>query len=256
MADAGPGRTEYPNPPIVEVVCQVTFADAVPWSVASPGLLWTAIRDEYPSEPNALGGGVEASFGQTQGQNEVRVNQQAPRYVFSNSDQNRRVVTNGSCLSVNGLAPYEKWPSLAARFAKAIDAFSTTIASFVPESVSIRYINRVVIPESRFDLDDYFNVPIFKSHQEGALLQQLVARSRTFVPDTSVQTTITFASADDQTEHESSFVLDIELVQPVQPDAQADDLLSVAEKLHVLENREFESSITAKTRELFYGNDR
>ena len=50
MTDVAPPR-EYPSPPIVEVICQVTFAKPVPWSAATPGLLYGRIRDDYPAEP-------------------------------------------------------------------------------------------------------------------------------------------------------------------------------------------------------------
>jgi uncharacterized protein (TIGR04255 family) len=253
VTDASPGRIVYPYPPVVEVICQLTFAQAVPWSVATPGVLWQAIQDEYPAAPKTLTG-VEASFDTAEG--EFKVNPQNARIVFANEAQSRRLVANDSCLSVNGLSPYEEWPSLASRFRHAIEAFSKYVAAFLPASVNIRYINRVVIPSAELDVSEYFNVPVVKSHQDSAVIQGFLARSQSVVPETSVATTITFASTSHGVEDESAFILDIELTQPITGNASPDDLLSAVEELHRLENREFESSITPKCRELFYANDR
>jgi uncharacterized protein (TIGR04255 family) len=243
----------YPYPPVVEVICQVTFAQAVPWSVATPGVLWKAIEDEYPAEPKTLAG-VEASFDAAEGQ--FTVNPHDARFVFSNQEQSRRLVANASCLSVNGLSPYEQWPNVANRFRHAIDAFSKSVAAFTPASVNIRYINRIVIPTGEVDVSEYFNVPVVKSHQDDAVIQGFLARSQSVVPQTSATTTITFASTAHSVEDESAFILDIELTQPVSGDASTDDLISAVEELHRLENREFESSITPRCRELFHESDR
>jgi uncharacterized protein (TIGR04255 family) len=253
VADAAPKRVVYPYPPVVEVICQVTFAQPVPWSVATPGVLWTAIQDEYPAEPKTQGA-VEASFDQEAG--ELTVNPKGTRYVFSNEEQSRRLLANGTCLSVNGLRPYEEWPSVADRFRRAIQAFSESVGPFKAKSVNLRYINRVVIPETKVDLDDYFNVPIYKSHQEDAVLQSIVARSQSVSPTSSVVTTVTFASTTHPAEDELAFILDIELSLPLTGDAGPDDLIKAVEELHRLENREFESTITPKCRELFNANDR
>jgi uncharacterized protein (TIGR04255 family) len=253
VTEAAPARIVYPHPPIVEVICQVNFAQAVAWSVATPGVLWKAIEGEYPAEPKTMAG-VAASFNAVAG--EFTVNPHSARFVFANREESRRLVANESCLSVNGLSPYEEWPNIASRFQRAIEAFSKSVATFTPESVSIRYINRIVIPVGELNASDYFTVPIARSHQDNAVIQGFVARSQSVVPASGVATTITFASTEHEVEDESAFILDIDLVQPMSDGASTEELMKAAEELHRLENLEFESSITGRCRELFHADNR
>jgi uncharacterized protein (TIGR04255 family) len=102
-------RREYPNPPIVEVICQVNFAKPVPWSAATAGLLYGRIRDEYPAEAKTQTA-IEATL--DGGDGHFQVGRGVQRFVYSNEEQNRRLVANDSCLSVNALPPYENWDSL------------------------------------------------------------------------------------------------------------------------------------------------
>lgn len=238
----------YPYPPVVEVICQVTFAQPVRWSVATPGVLFKALEDEYPAEPKSLAS-VEASFDRSEA--EFHLNSPNPRFIFSNETQSRRLVANQSCLSVNGLSPYEEWPSIAERFRRAIDVFEKSIGTFSPKSVNLRYINRILIPEEELDISEYFSIPVVKAHQPHAMIQGFISRSESISPQTSIGTTITFASTEHPVAEESAFILDIELTAPVEEAASVDQLLEMMEELHRLENREFESNITQKCRELF-----
>jgi uncharacterized protein (TIGR04255 family) len=253
VTEAAPSRIVYPYPPVVEVICQVTFKEPVSWSVATPGLLWKALQADYPAEPTTLSG-VQATFDGNEG--EFKVNPQNARFVFSNLEQSRRVVANESCLSVNGLSPYEEWPNVASRFRHAIDRFNVSVAPFVPATVNIRYINRIVIPLVQLDLSEYFTVPIATPHQDGAVVQGFVSRSQAIIPDSGVVITITFGSAPHGVPDEAAFILDIELTVPVTGASSTDDLIMAVNELHRLENREFESSITDKCRSLFDGHGR
>jgi uncharacterized protein (TIGR04255 family) len=250
---AASGRIVYPYPPVVEVICQVTFVEPVPWSVATPGVLWKALDDEYPAEPRSLGS-VEATFDGAEG--DFTVNQKGARFVFANAEQSRRIVANESCLSVNGLQPYEEWPNVADRFRRAITTFRKNVAAFTPASVNIRYINRIIIPFGELDVNQYFTLPVVRAHQEKAVIQGFISRSQCLVEETGVMTTITFGSAPHPPADEAAFILDIELAQPVEGSSTTGDLVDAVENLHRLENQEFEASVTDKCRELFHGNNR
>jgi uncharacterized protein (TIGR04255 family) len=248
VTDVAP-RREYPNPPIVEVICQVNFAEAIPWSAATPGLLYGRIRDEYPAEPKSQTS-VEATFDRTGG--DVQVARGVQRFVYSNEKENRRLVANETSVSVNALLPYENWDILAQRFRSALTIYQGEISEFTPRSVSLRYINKIAVPAESIDTSDYFNVPVLTSRQPDARLQGFVSRSQSFSPETSIATTITFASVvGHPVEGESAFILDIELEVQTSSDASFEELGELAGELHRWENHEFESSITDKCRELF-----
>jgi uncharacterized protein (TIGR04255 family) len=242
-------RRKYPNPPIVEVIAQVNFAKPVPWSAATAGLLYGRIRDEYPGEPKTQTA-IEATL--DGGDGHFQVGRGVQRFVYSNEEQNRRLVANDSCLSVNALPPYENWDSLSQRFQVALDIYRNEVAEFTPRTISLRYINRIEIPSETVDTTDYFTIPILTTHQPDARVHGFVTRSQSLSPRTSIATTVTFASvAEHAVEGESAFILDIELEVPTPSDASSDKLAELAGELHRWENHEFESSITEKCRELF-----
>lgn len=241
-------RREYSNPPIVEVICQVTFAEPVSWSAASPGLLYSRIRSEYPAEPKAQTA-IEATVDASDGQFQVSRGNQ--RFVYSNSEQNRRLVANENSLSANALQPYEKWDSLSGRFRAALDVYRDEFGTFTPRSVSLRYINRIIVPGVSVATTDYLNVPVVTAHQPDARVRTFVSRSESTSPQTSIETTVTFASVAHAVEGESAFILDIELATAAPVDVNVDGLVELAHQLHKWENHEFESSITDKCRKLF-----
>lgn len=248
MTDVPPSRMVYTSPPVVEVICQVTFDEAVPWSVATPGVLFKALEDEYPADPTAMGG-ITTTFN-ARNVGEIHVDPQAARYLFSNREQSRRLVVNSTCLSVNALPPYEEWPNVVARFERALTAFRSAVADFAPASANLRYINRIVIPEPTMNVSDYFTIPILLAHQESAI-QGFITRSQIALPTRSAQLTITFGSSEHSVEGECAFLLDIEVSAPTSQSANTSDLIETMEALHTIENLEFESSITTKCRELF-----
>jgi uncharacterized protein (TIGR04255 family) len=242
-------RRDYPNPPIVEVICQVNFAEPVPWSAATPGLLYGRIRNEYPAQPKTQTS-IEATF--DQGDGDMQVARGIQRFVYSNEEQNRRLVANETCLSVNALRPYEKWDSLSQRFRTALETYRDEVAEFTPKSVSLRYINKIEVPAESIDTTEYFSVPIVTTHQPDARVHGFVSRSQSVSPRTSIATTVTFASVvGHAVEGESAFILDIELEVPTPSDASFEKLGELVGELHRWENHEFESSITDKCRELF-----
>lgn len=247
MTDVAP-RREYPNPPVVEVICQVTFSEPVPWSAATPGLFYGGIRDDYPAEPKAQTA-IEATLKADDGG--FQVSRGSQRYVYSNDAQNRRLVANETCLSVNALPPYEQWPNLAQRFRNAIDVYRREVAKFKPGGVSLRYINRIVVPGESVETTDYFKVPVVTPHQADARVHTFVSRSESTSPATSIRTTVTFASVAHAVEGESAFILDLDLAVDAPPDASVEHLIDLAGQLHKWENHEFESSISDECRKLF-----
>ncbi|WP_134144577.1 TIGR04255 family protein [Mycobacteroides salmoniphilum] len=242
-------RREYPNPPIAEVICQVAFAEPVQWSAASAGLLFGRIREDYPVEPKTQVA-IEAILAGDDGK--FQVNRGNQRYVYANKEQNRRLVANENTISVNALPPYENWNSLSKRFQSALSIYQEEFGSFIPATVSLRYINRIVVPGVSVETSEYFNVPVVTTHQPDARVHGFVSRSQSRSPETEIGTTVTFASADGHTvENESAFILDIDLEIPAPPDATAETLGDLASLLHGWENHEFESSIKDKARDLF-----
>lgn len=245
------GRHIYPHPPIQEVLIQVAMPPGALGSAAVPGQLYDRLRDHYPADVETeirtqvpVGAAELATAG-------VRI-EQTSRYVLTGREANQKLILGSDRLSVNALPEYEGWQSLLARFTTAADALFDARAELEATAVSIRYINRIVVPEPVVNTDDYFAISVPTAGEGTAPFSAFSIRVRSVLTDDPITctTSFSFGGADDSG---IAFLLDIELTRPL-GDAdprQPASWLGILEDLHARENREFESLITDRCRELF-----
>lgn len=241
----------YPNPPIEEGLCQVTFSEPLRWSVATPGRLHEALKAGYPLEPEAQDQ-VAASL-------QVPANEAGPTFAFNRGPQRfiykdetgaRLLVASPLTASVNSLRPYEGWNGLRTRLRAALETVSQ-VATLPPiVQVSLRYINRIVIPEPRFNSDDYFNLKVQTAQGGKASFAGFLYRVESVLTDQVTRVTSTFATVDAPA-GQASFLLDLDFRRSGLALADLDDIVAVADDLKAKENREFEDSITDETRKYF-----
>lgn len=245
------GGRGYPNPPIEEALCQVSFAEPLSWSVATPGLLFEVLRDRYPEEPEAQEQ-VAASLQlveEAQAAN-IAFNRGPLRYVYKDKTRTRLVVVSPTSCSVNSLRPYEGWPALRQRLAEALrDLWELTGVQPVAQ-VSLRYINRIVLPPGRADTDDYFNLVVRTAEEGRADFNGFMHRVESALTDGATLAASTFASMQPEPSG-TPFLLDLEFRRPNLALDELEDILDVADDLKGKENREFESSIKDPARSLF-----
>ncbi len=248
---AGSPHPSYPNPPIEEGLCQVAFSEPLAWSVATPGRLHEALKASYPAEPDTQDE-VAASL-------QLPPNQAGPtfafnrgpqRFVFKDESGTRLLIANPHTLSVNSLRPYEGWQALRVRL---LEALRTVMAVTGPQpmaQVSLRYINKIVVDESYLDSDHYFNLHVRTAEEGRAPFFGFMHRVESVLTDSVTHVTSTFATLQAAPEG-SAFLLDLDFRRPGLSLNQPEEVVAVADELKAQENREFESCITDKTRELF-----
>lgn len=247
-----PGQSHrYANPPIEEGLCQITFAQPLPWSVATPGRLHEALKGAYPAEPEAQDQ-VAASL-------QLPPNEAGPtfafnrgpqRFVFKDESGTRLLIASSHTLSVNSLRPYEGWDSLRVRLREALETVTRVTGAQPVGEVSLRYINRIVVREPRFDSDTYFHLRVRTAENGHASFAGFLHRVESVLTDGVTHVTSTFATIDAPPE-ENAFLLDLDFRRPNVGLMDPSSILEIADELKARENAEFESSITDATRELF-----
>ena len=248
MPDEYP-RREYPNPPIAEALCQVTFARPLAWSVATPGLLWERLRDDYPTEPEAQDQ-ISASVQTGDDNPNVALNRGEQRFIYRDEERQRLVVANRTFISANSLPPHEGWPALRGRLEAAIRALGDTVTLQPVERVGLRYINRVVVPGPEINTDDYFNIGIRTARQGDAPFQSFMHRVESILDPTTIIMS-TFATLKPADDTNIPFLLDFDLMRVGLDTTDLAEILKAADELHYAEHQEFESAITDETRKLF-----
>ena len=231
-------------------MCQVNFAEPMTWNVATPGAIFAAISADYPVEPEAQEQ-VEAQFrvesDDVKAAN-LSLKRGSQRYLYRDASRSRVLVINAHLLSVNSLSPYEGWPALRARFTRDVGNLSGPLILPPASAVSLRYINRFVIPDLDLNTDDYFKVPVRTAQEGNAYVGGFLNRVESLLRDNVTSVFMTFASLD-AGDSGRAFLLDLEVRRLVQNLSWA-EALEVADELKAIENREFESLITDKCREL------
>lgn len=253
MTFGNTARREYPNPPIQEGLCRLTLSSPIDWNVATPGLAYSAIKNDYPLAPEAQDQ-IEASMTnnpQDPKNTLFSLHRGRQRFIFANSEKNRLLILNNTEISVNSLPSYEGWPTLRSRLLKSLEELKPIFGEPSISQVSLRYINRIVIPTGdTFDSDTYFNIPIPTAQQGAGQFANVVLKIESFLPESLTKVAMTFGTLDADSEGKSQFLLDLEFSRALS-DVSTQDALKVADELKALENVEFESLITDETRGLF-----
>lgn len=244
-------RRQYQNPPIVEAIATVWFTAPMEWNLATPGLLFSALRDTYPAPPqsrNVMEAQLAAEPDSDSANLQVRTGPQM--VMFSNQDQSRKLMIGQAQISSHGLPPYEGWESLESRL---IDAFDS-IAELRPENsisrLGVRYINRVGIPGQEIRPDDYLTMGINTPAGFPGVVSAFLSRYEATYPDRESGIAFTWASTEADA-NMSAFMLDLDLSWT--PPAPI-DRGELGQRLRALKEKEtvaFESLLKDSMREVF-----
>ncbi len=246
-------RRQYRQPPVVEALIRLRWAEPRPWSIATPGLLYERLREAYPVEPKTRARMqadlTPGALGEDPGNLAVRVDSQ--QLVFSDEAEGRLAIVAPGEVSVHALPPYEGWESLRTRTVHAHTAVADILG--VGEALSgvgLRYINRVVIPETAFRLEDYFTVSFSLPPAFPPTLVSFFDRAEVTYPDSPVRMAFTWASTESES-GTSAFILDFDLNQSFETPVTPESAFAALDEMKVKEGQAFEGLLQPKLRELF-----
>lgn len=240
----------YERPPIEEAILQLMLAEPAPWTVASPGLAFSAIEATYPTSPEQ-----QQELNATVGIDEnsgagVKIEHGAARFLFKDAEFRRFAILSDRVMCAGSRAPYTSWPELRHR---VVDLAKSTSRIYgegpLFAGVSIRYINRVIVPEGQMDTDEYFNTPVVTANGGKAPVRSFMSQVESHLGEGRM-CRVVFASLQPDDRPGSHFLLDLDFGQQLEG-ATLDQALEVADGLKNEENLEFESRITDSARRLF-----
>ncbi|MER7736096.1 TIGR04255 family protein [Streptomyces erythrochromogenes] len=238
--EAVPQRRTYRNPPIVEAICSFTFAPDSPWNPTIPGRVFEQVQDRYPDEPEertmlqgTVGPDAEAGF--------------STRIAFR--DGSRVMSIGPRSISVHSLAPYEGWESFRHRATEALDAYNKVASGSQIATIGLRYVNRIIIPDTQFNFVDYFTIAqSLPSAGFPGGITSFFDRMEVVYSDTPEKIVFTWASDGDVAGH-PAFIMDFDLTR--HGEILQSDVPLFLESLRNRERAAFESIIQDKLREAF-----
>lgn len=144
-------RRRYRNPPIVELACEFQFDEETAWDLAMPGLIYKTLEKDFPKHRPIQHLDVRLS---STGPARART---IDRLQLQSSDDRVRIQVGPQFLAVNHLVPYASWEEFYPKVERAFEVYKgiTTPSQF--RQISLRYVNRIRLPDETVDLSQFFN---------------------------------------------------------------------------------------------------
>lgn len=234
----------YANPPVVEALCEV-YTKGSAWDPTIPGLFYDRFRDRFPKRGQAQSVMIEATVGAPE--LAARVTSPEPRSQFKQEDGSRMIQVARDLIVVNQLRPYPAFEEWRPLILEALGIYQELARPAQVERIGLRYINRVVIPESEFPMDRYFGIYPQLPEALGSTYGSFMLRIEVPIPSPGHSLLATFGTAPAD-KGGAAFVLDL-YDTIAEPDFNA--VGRRVDEAHSHIERAFEAMITDATRRLF-----
>lgn len=143
----------YNNPPLIEAVCDFRFSSSQPWDWTIPGLFYEQIRHDYPhkNQISVVETRIDPSEGKV-------VQQSQPKVQFVNEDETSVIQVAFDNLTIHQLRPYDGWKYFKECVLKYLQVYYKAAQAENLSSVVLRYVNRIELPHTDLELEDYFRI--------------------------------------------------------------------------------------------------
>ncbi len=150
----------YKNPPLIEALCEFQFEPGQPWDWTIPGLVYDKLKNEYPKKKQQKIIEMEVRAEQEISQT---VKGGIARMQFLREDETALVQVGPNLLVVNHLKPYPTWGKFQEMIKNGLAVYRDVASPKAIKRISLRYINRLEIPQSQVRIEDYIlavpNIP-------------------------------------------------------------------------------------------------
>jgi uncharacterized protein (TIGR04255 family) len=249
----GVAAHKYKNPPIIEALCEFTFAP-IPASEGNffilPGLLKAELGADYAGTPREQ---RLQSVVVPDEKTNIAVQDSLFRIQMPTDDGTRLLSVGPNTLSVSMLKPYgeDGWEGeFLPRITKALKAYKKVAKPLNVLRIGVRYINQIQIPESDANVENYIVLKDTTPELLNAKLSSFVRRDE-YVKEDSTKIIVTCAKTIPATPNHTGILLDIDTIWDFKPIREEKDIVKKVKELHRLEGTVFEALITDAARKLF-----
>ena len=250
-------RRQYKNPPIEEALCEFRFEPGQEWDLTIPGRLHVQLSKDYSGKPQQQKF-VDVSLDAQKGKPpKLSYGEGVAKVQLLTEDGKRIVAVGQDVLSIHMLRPYQDphqtdsgWGEFQQRIEQALDVYWDEVQPKGVLWVSIRYINKIVIPEEAVEVDNYLNCALPDVKGLPDLQNSFLSRAG-YVYGDGVQLVLAQRSIDTPPPNQVEFLLDLDVIWANTEPVGKDEALAKASDLRNRERDAFEAVITDKARELF-----
>jgi len=241
--------TKYPNPPILETICEVHFDLPEPLTLQKIELLKDIWSSEYPEQKVVQERNVEFRISpegiQTQEDN------LGHRLICKTADGKRLVQLSGFFYAANQLRPYPGWEeSFRDTIWKRSEDVQKTIGPLKFKRVGLRYINRIDVPQVPLVWEEWFQLKLPVPEISGSRQREFQMQFHHALPE-SRRFIINLVALASPNERVSPVILDLDLIWEGGP-KEPGELRRVLDHVHGPHRLVFEAYLRDKVRKLFY----
>jgi len=143
----------YPNPPLIEALCEFRFAGGSPWDGTVPGLVYEQLHEQFPKRKQVRAIEMQITPSEKGTEQVVRPSE---RVHLLQEDGQAVVQVGANVLVVNCLHPYPSWERFSQLIGRAFSAYREAAQPGRLATIGLRYINRIEVPTGEADLERYF----------------------------------------------------------------------------------------------------
>jgi len=146
---------EYRKPPLIEALCEIYFADSE-WDDTIPGTFYERVKGDFPRKQQRKIQEAQITMGP--GQAMAGVKELPPWMQFVSDKKHRMVQIARDLLVINQLHPYPHFEEWEPEIYGALAIYKELTKAKKVARLGVRYINRIVVPEKRIQMEDYFTI--------------------------------------------------------------------------------------------------
>lgn len=243
----------YPKAPIVEAVIDIKTRFKSPLSRDSLESFASRLHADFPRKEDINIITVDVTH-HKEGQVDVDVEPDSGfvGLKLHKADNSRILQIKNNGLTLSHLAPYSSWETFSSEAKALWNEFSRHTGSTEVFRLATRFINKIDVPHSMFDLQDYFHIYPHLPEEKGreAHLAHFVMQLKCPQPDIDCMAQVAQASINSGDPNSVSFLLDIDIFHESSLKADSEEIWTKLDVIRDRKNELFESYISDLTREL------
>lgn len=241
----------YPKPPIIEAIFEILVE--FPRNIAPSDLekLHSQILTQYPKiKPRNQ---FEARF---EVRDEMPIKSETislgiDGYLFWSQDNKQVVQYRMNGFSFSRLTPYQTWD---VHFPEAMRLWEIYFNELRPHKIlrtAVRFLNRIEIPELRFEMSKYLRCPPLVPEIEQISLTNFFSQVQFVFLENQIKSSLTQTMGTKTAPNSVPIILDLDIFSEEKYNPELDWIQQTFLRLRKAKNIIFEKIITEETKELF-----
>lgn len=240
----------YENPPLIEAVCEFQFEPSQPWDWTIPGLVYDKVKKDFPKKKQQNVIEMEAHVEHDELMPSIKKGSVA-RLQFLREDETALLQVGSNLFVVNHLRPYPTWEMFREMIKDGLAIYRDVANPKALKRIGLRYINRLEIPESQVEIEDYIRAVPTIPEPVPQVFATWIQRVEIPFEDSNGLMIMQSGLLKHEEPNKVVFLLDLDFITLNVQEVKLENVTDWLEQAHDAVEKTFEVCITDKSRALF-----